>query len=1269
MKRVVFSLLFVGLLAFLRMALAPVPTAQAETFRFAAVNGSKTVSVLRNAFPAPTVVTDDATGITSSGATLNGTVNANDGSTTVTFEYGTTTSYGTSVTATQSPVTGNTNTPVSQAITNLSPNTTYHFRVAGTNASGTTNGSDRTFTTAAACESGPPATFINKTTANGLGASFVWGSYADASTVYAATSGGLGISTNGGSTFINRTTANGLGTNQVNRVYTSGSTIYVATNSGLSISTDGGSSFINKTTANGLGGNQVLDVSAVGNTVYAGTVGGGLSVSPDGGSSFSNKTTANGLGSNTVMSLYVDGSKVYAGTTGGLSISTDGGSTFTNKTTANGLGSNAVWGVYASGSTVYAATYGGLSISTDGGSNFTNKTTTNGLGSNQVYGVYAIGNTVYAATNGGGLGISTDGGSTFTIKNVADGLGYYNVNYVYVNGSMVYAATDGGLSLGACSAPPAAATNAATALTSSGATLHGTVNAINASTTVTFEYGTTTSYGTSVTATQSPVTGNTDTPVSKAITGLTPNTTYHFRVVGKNASGKTNGDDLTFTTDAVAPSVLTQDATTGTSTGATLNGEVNPLNATATITFEYGTDTSYGTPVNAVPPSASGTTSTTVSADLSSLTPNTTYHFRVVAENAGGLTNGGDKSFTTSCLSSAITVTSPSDTGAGSLRQAINDVCAGGTITFDNDYTILLDSELAIAKDLTIDGEKNTITVDGQNRTRVFNVTAGNVTFDTLTVANGSVGAVTSGGGIDNSGTLTVTNSTFRGNSADYGAAIANYATLTVTDSTFSGNVAEGFGGGIYNYYGLLTVTNSTFSGNSSSWGLGGGIFNMGPLTVTNSTLVGNSAYREGGGICNYNSLTLINSTLSGNLATTGGGIYSWGTLNVINSTLVGNSAPFDAGGRPNRTHSTLRGNSPNGYGGGIVSDGTAHLKNSIVANSIVGGDCLYANAFTADAYNIDSDGSCDNATTMTTDEMALGTLADNGGPTQTMALGSNSAAIDAGDQGVCTNTNTVNNLDQRGEPRADLRCDIGAFELQYGTSAPNSNTVTVQYSANGTGKSFGPALAIITPTTGAPIAFTVTMTPTAYINPAPPANALPIQWDATASGTPFSLLVTLCYLPPPNPTGLHVYHYNGSKWIDLGGVVDTTTYKPYACVTATTSLRSLSPLALVFEPTAADVTGVKASVNKKGQAVVQWQTLSEARISGFNIYRKTGKGEWKQINANVRQAKYAGQPSGRKYRYTDKTVKAGRTYRYKVEILYLDGHREFTEIVRVKVK
>jgi serine protease AprX len=96
---------------------------------------------------APTVSTDSATSITINSATLNGMVNAQNGSTTVTFQYGLTTAYGTTVTADQSPVAGNTDTAVSKAITGLSPDTTYHYRAIATNSAGTTNGEDQTLKT------------------------------------------------------------------------------------------------------------------------------------------------------------------------------------------------------------------------------------------------------------------------------------------------------------------------------------------------------------------------------------------------------------------------------------------------------------------------------------------------------------------------------------------------------------------------------------------------------------------------------------------------------------------------------------------------------------------------------------------------------------------------------------------------------------------------------------------------------------------------------------------------------------------------------------------------------------------------------------------------------------------------------------------------------------------------------------------------------------------------------------------------------------------
>ena len=95
----------------------------------------------------PTVTTNNATNVTSSSATLNGTVNPNNSSTSVTFEYGTSAAYGNEITATQSPVDGNTNVSVSANLSGLQSNTTYHYRVRGTNTVGVSGGADVTFTT------------------------------------------------------------------------------------------------------------------------------------------------------------------------------------------------------------------------------------------------------------------------------------------------------------------------------------------------------------------------------------------------------------------------------------------------------------------------------------------------------------------------------------------------------------------------------------------------------------------------------------------------------------------------------------------------------------------------------------------------------------------------------------------------------------------------------------------------------------------------------------------------------------------------------------------------------------------------------------------------------------------------------------------------------------------------------------------------------------------------------------------------------------------
>jgi hypothetical protein len=216
-------------------------------------------------------------------------------------------------------------------------------------------------------------------------------------------------------------------------------------------------------------------------------------------------------------------------------------------------------------------------------------------------------------------------------------------------------------------------------------------------------------------------------------------------------------------------------------------------------------------------------------------------------------------------------------------------------------------------------------------------------------------------------------------------------------------------------------VTNSNFSGNFAP-GTGGGIAGA-PVTITNSSFSGNGARYYGGGF--YGSGVISDCTFSGDGAYSGGGIAG-GPVTVTNSTFSGNGSTL-----------TAQGDAVFVFGDGTV------LKSTIVASSSNGGSHCFAQSGTiTDAgYNISDDSSCGFSATGshndTDPKLDPGGLANNGGPTQTIALLSGSPAIDAipiancADQASPPNSITT---DQRGFPRPDSgesACDIGAFEVQ----------------------------------------------------------------------------------------------------------------------------------------------------------------------------------------------------------------------------------------------
>jgi hypothetical protein len=358
-------------------------------------------------------------------------------------------------------------------------------------------------------------------------------------------------------------------------------------------------------------------------------------------------------------------------------------------------------------------------------------------------------------------------------------------------------------------------------------------------------------------------------------------------------------------------------------------------------------------------------------------------------------------------------------TACSSIGHAISLAASGDTVMI---AAATYSENLSINISLKLTGSGATSTIIDGGGLRVISILNSKaiVGLSKVTIQNG---VASGGGGILNWGTLVVTNSTIRGNSA--------------------GSESSAAGGGIYNYHGTLTIANSTLSGNSgnSNFMYGGAIFNSGTLTITNSTLSGNAAhgYRGGGGGGIYNSsgsVTITNTTLSGNCtglvsvnngcaapnASGGGGIYnSSGSVTINNATLSGNTAA--------------------GYkGGGIfVSKGaTVTVQNSIVANSSTAGNCY--GTLTSHGYNLSSDNSCSSNFHASGDRNniapRLGPLQNNGGPTFTQALLSGSPAIDAGNPSGCTDGKGHRlTTDQRGLPRFDKEdtrgCDKGAYERQ----------------------------------------------------------------------------------------------------------------------------------------------------------------------------------------------------------------------------------------------
>jgi len=409
-------------------------------------------------------------------------------------------------------------------------------------------------------------------------------------------------------------------------------------------------------------------------------------------------------------------------------------------------------------------------------------------------------------------------------------------------------------------------------------------------------------------------------------------------------------------------------------------------------------------------------------------------------------------------LMAIVAVLNTSDSGAGSLRSAIDAAGDGDVIQFDAaaNGEIDLSSELFINKNITIHGLGTAVTtLNGLGQNRVFAIAPGaNVNIDSLTVMNG--GSVASGGGISNAGALALTLVDVTGNqAASAGGGIFNAGSLTLTTCTIAGNSvvatldsASAIGGGLASESagGTVTINDSTFADNAVA-------FDPSLGTLSSSAAVRGGGMAFGGS----ENVSLTNVTVSANLANSftgdeetatqttqadGAGIAftGAGSIALTNCTIVNNRAgSFSGDGdSPDANLATSTGGGVNFGNTGIVS-----VTNSIIAYNAavsaadvanVTSNCTFQNNLIRNGDG--SDGIADNAdgnligSSAAPIDPKLAPLALNGSATMTHALLAGTPALDAGRISGAPAT------DQRGVTRSTIP-DIGAFELGARNATP----------------------------------------------------------------------------------------------------------------------------------------------------------------------------------------------------------------------------------------
>lgn len=397
------------------------------------------------------------------------------------------------------------------------------------------------------------------------------------------------------------------------------------------------------------------------------------------------------------------------------------------------------------------------------------------------------------------------------------------------------------------------------------------------------------------------------------------------------------------------------------------------------------------------------------------------------------------------------TVENPDNTGDDTLRDVLDQAEPGDYVVFELDgEDIELMAPIDVDKLVHLEGPgADELTIDAQGEDRLFELGEdAELELSGVTLTGGEAPEDEGGGAIYNEGTLTLVEVVVEDNRADgeSGGAVYNDGTVRLERSTIRDNEGR-FGGAIRNY-GHLVVDETTFVANDAS-ATGGAIYSgsrpagEGSLIVRNSTFESNWADNHGAGILNDEDdsgdveVVVYNSTFTDNAVTNAGAaIQSLGYIEISFTTVVGNRVEDD----PDAVSAIHE-------GGGIRSSGTMDLKATIVTgNEAPDAEDFSGTTDTDDnelveslGYNIVGDylDFTRHEDDESADEIDIGELADNGGPTETMLPADDSIGVDLVPESDCMigeDKDEQLTRDQRGEgrPGSDQhRCDSGAVELQ----------------------------------------------------------------------------------------------------------------------------------------------------------------------------------------------------------------------------------------------